>query len=78
MGVGDWIIARSDNFKFLMHRLRDHQITTQSTFKRVKQKHRLVDEKIDNQEKRIKKLERILRAVQEVPVMRVIRKKRKR
>ncbi len=78
IGVGDWIVARSDNFKFLMSKLRDHQITTKSSFTKVKQKHKTVDAKIDSQEKRIKKLERTLKAIQEVPAIRVTRRKKRR
>ena len=78
IGVGDWIVARSDTFKFLMTKLRDHQITTKSSFNKVKQKHRTVDAKIDSQEKRIKKLERTLKALHEVPAIRVFKRKKRR
>jgi len=78
IGVSDWIVARSDNFKVLMAKLRDHQITTQSSFRKVKQKHRTVDAKMNDQEKRIKSLEKLLKAVQAVPVIRVIKKRKRR
>ena len=76
IGVGDWIVARSDNFKFLMSRLRDHQITTKSSFSKVKQKHKTIDAKIASQETRIKRLERVLKSLREVPAIRITRRKK--
>lgn len=59
-----------------MSRFRDHQIETKSSFDRVKQKNRLIDAKIQDQEDRIHELEKILRAVQEVPSIRITKKRR--
>ena len=59
-----------------MSRFRDHQIETKSSFERVKQKHRVIDAKIQDQEDRIHDLEKILKAVQEVPPIRITKKRR--
>ena len=61
-----------------MSKLRDHQIGTTSAFKKVKQKHKTIDAKMQAQEKRIKKLEKQLKSRSTVPAIRVIKKRKRR
>ena len=75
IGIGDWFLARSDAFRLLLGKFRDHKITTRNSFVRVKQKHRLYDKKINEHDFRIKKMEMLLSNT-EVPIT-IIKKKKK-
>ena len=61
-----------------MGKLRDHQIATESSFKKVKQKHKCTDAKLGDQEKRIKQLERTLKSLRALEPMKVTRRRKKR
>lgn len=73
IAIGDWLLARSEAFKLLMGKFRDHQITTKNSFTRVKQKHEEIDDTLETQqtklrshEVRIRELEEVLESLKEV------------
>jgi len=73
--IGDWFIARSEAFKILVDKFRQHKITTQSSFSRVKSKHYNYDRKINELQARVKELEAILEVLNE-PKIKIRKKKR--
>ena len=72
--IGDWFLARSEAFKVLMMKFRDHKINTQQSFSKIKTKHNFYDQEIKEHKTRIQELERILGNLREVPIK--VRKKR--
>ena len=60
IAIGDWLISRSDSFRLLMFKVRDHMIATKNSFSKIKGKHRDYDEKLEEYESRIKELESII------------------
>lgn len=74
IGIGDWFLARSEGFRLLLIRLRDHKINVQRSFSRIKSKHKEIDERIDELESKIRRLEKILKEMEYEP--QIIRKKR--
>lgn len=65
MALGDWFLARSEAFKLLMIKFRDHKHDTIDAFSKVKRKHREYDIKLNEQEAKIKELANIIRLIQE-------------
>lgn len=61
IAIGDWLLSRSDSFRLLMVKVRDHMINTRNSFSKIKGKHRDYDEKLDDYEARIKELEAIVK-----------------
>lgn len=61
IALGDWFLSRSDSFRLLMVKVRDHMINTRNSFSKIKGKHRDYDEKLDDYEARIKELESIVK-----------------
>ena len=75
IGIADWILARSDAFKLLMIKLRDHIINTKVSFSKVKAKHHDFQDTLESHESRIKKLERVINSLEEVPEIKIRRKR---
>ena len=68
IAIGDWFISRSDSFKSMMMKFRDHQINTKVSFNRVKVKHRDYESKIRELDARVRELEGVLEALNHVTV----------
>ena len=60
IAIGDWLLSRSDSFRLLMFKVRDHMINTKNSFSKIKGKHREYDDRFEDYEKRIKELESIV------------------
>ncbi|MAG50048.1 hypothetical protein CL621_00210 [archaeon] len=65
MAFGDWILARSEAFKLMMIKFRDHKHDTMDAFSKVKRKHKEYDSKLNEQESKITELANIMRLLQE-------------
>jgi len=78
ISFADWLILKSNHFKDLMIKLRDHQINTKESFNRVKIKHRDYEAKIREIDARVKELEGILESINLVENKNVKRRKRLR
>ena len=76
IGFGDWIIARSDAFKILVEKFKDHKKVTRNSFSRVKSKHYVYDRKINELQARVKEMESILEILNE-PKIKIKKKKKK-
>ena len=61
IAIGDWLISRSDSFRLLMIKVRDHMIATKNSFSKIKGKHREYDDKMAEYESRIIELESIIK-----------------
>ncbi len=77
ISFADWLISRSNHFKDLVVRFRDHQINTKESFNRVKVKHRDYEAKIREIDARVKEVEGILESIN-VLENKVKRRKRSR
>lgn len=84
MAIGDWFLARSEAFRLLMAKLRDHKHDTIEAFQKVKYKHRKMDSiLVDHQKqikdfnKRLKDLEKLFARLKE-PAPNIIRIKKKK
>ena len=73
IGIGDWFLARSEGFRLLLIRLRDHKINVQRSFSRIKTKTKEIDDRVDELERKIIRLEKIIREVEYTP--KIIRKR---
>ncbi len=67
IGIGDWFLARSEGFRLLLIRLRDHKINVQRSFSRIKTKTREIDDRIDELERKVIRLEKMIREVEYTP-----------
>lgn len=74
IAIGDWFLARSEGFKLIVGKLRDHKINTKKSFSNVKRRHNIYERKFEEQDKRIKDIEKLLQEVYEVPL---VKKKKK-
>ena len=73
--IGDWFLARSEAFKILMIKFRDHKIQTKQAFSKVKSKHTQYDQAIKEHRDRIEELEQILSSLKEVTPIKIKKKK---
>ena len=73
--IGDWFLARSEAFKILMMKFRDHKIHTKQAFSKVKSKHNQYDEALKEHKDRIEEMEKILSSLKEVSPIKIKRKK---
>ena len=73
--IGDWFLARSEAFKILMIKFRDHKIQTKESFSKVKLKHNNYDGTLKEHSERIEELEKILSTVKEVPYIKIKKKR---
>ena len=67
IGIGDWFLARSEGFRLLLIRLRDHKINVQRSFSRIKTKTKEIDDRVDEVERKIIRLEKMIREVENTP-----------
>lgn len=76
IAIGDWFLARSEAFKLLMKKIRDHNINTKKSFSKVKEEHKKISERLNNHEKEIEKLKKIIQDLQEEqpPILKIKRK----
>lgn len=76
IAIGDWFLSRSDGFKIIISKLRDHKITTKRSFSTVKRKHNHIDRRFEEHERKIKQMEKIISSLyEEAP--KLIKKKKK-
>ena len=73
--IGDWFLARSEAFKILMMKFRDHKIHTKTAFSRVKSKHNQYDQTLKEHQDRIEEMEKILSSLKEVTPFKIKKKK---
>ncbi len=73
--IGDWFLARSEAFKVLMMKFRDHKIHTKTAFSKVKSKHNNYDQTLREHKERIEELEKIMLSLKEVTPFRIKKKK---
>ncbi len=69
----DWFLTRSDGFKLMAGKLRDHKMNTQRSFSKVKRAHFEFVKKFDEHDKRIRQIEKMISDIYE-PTM--IKKKK--
>lgn len=65
IAIGDWFLARSEAFRILLDKFRNHKINTQKSFYMVKQKHNIYEQQINILHKRVRTVENILKTMQE-------------
>ncbi|MEK6922272.1 MAG: hypothetical protein AABX08_00550 [Nanoarchaeota archaeon] len=73
--IGDWFLARSEAFKILVEKFKQHKQATNVSFLRVKDKHYNYDRKINELQARVKELEFILEILN-APKIKIKKKKR--
>ena len=73
--IGDWFLARSEAFKVLMIKFRDHKIQTKQAFSKVKSKHTQYDLVLREHKDRIEEMEQILSSLKEVTPIKIKKKK---
>ena len=73
IGIGDWFIIRSEAFKILVDKFKEHKKLTKTSFSRVKTRHYIYDRKINELQARVKELE----TLHEVLNMPQIKKKKR-
>jgi len=85
MAIGDWFLARSEAFRLLMGKIRDHKQDTIEAFQKVKLKHKKIETVLIDHDKEIKalhksinELEEIMNATRELPAEGIIRIKKKK
>jgi len=78
VAIGDWFLARSEAFRLLMSKFRDHKQETVEAFSKVKAKHKSFESKLEEYEERIKELERVIETLNETQQITIARKKGKR
>ena len=75
IAIGDWFIGRSEAFRILVEKFKEHKVATKQGFSRVKSKHYYYDRRFNELHARVKELEGLLETLQEVPIK--INKKKK-
>ena len=84
IAIGDWFLSRSEAFKILVEKFKEHlndykielrQQSTKSGFSRVKARHYFYDRRFNELNARVKELENILETLNENPIK--IEKKKK-
>ncbi len=73
--IGDWFLARSEAFKVLMMKFRDHKIQTKTAFSKVKSRHNQYDQALRDHKERIEEMEKILSSLKEVTPFKIKKKK---
>ena len=76
IGIGDWVLARSDGFRFLMNKFRDHKIKTENSFGKIKNVHRRYEVSMVEMRKRVDVLELAMNDMQESAKIRFIKKRK--
>ncbi len=65
IAIGDWFLARSEAFRILLEKFRNHKVNTKKSFYMVKQKHNIYEQQINNLHRRVRIVESILKEMQE-------------
>ncbi len=65
IAVGDGFLARSEAFKLLLDKFRDHKLNTKDAFAKVRKKHDKYDDRLGDLEIRVNELQTILNALSE-------------
>ncbi len=80
MAIGDWFLARSEAFRLLMMKFRDHKSDTMDAFSKVKKKHSYYDKRLEEHADKIRQLEEIMEMVRQSMVeerdIKVLKKKK--
>ena len=74
--IGDWFLARSEAFNLLVERFKEHRAITKTSFSRIKTRHYNYDRKINEMQARIKEMESVIDVLQEIPNLKVRKKKK--
>ena len=60
MTIADWILSRSEAFKLLMMKFRDHKQDTIEAFTKVRRKHSDYDKRLEEHAGKLKQIEDVL------------------
>ena len=77
IALGDWVLSRSEAFKILLSKFRDHKIATKEAFDKVKKRHNKYEDHIEDHEIRLRELETILAVLHENDPIKIKKKIRK-
>lgn len=75
MGIGDWFLARSQAFKLLIDKFKQHKTNTKRSFSKVKNRHNAYEYILEGHEARLREMESVLKSTKE-PSIKIIKKKR--
>ncbi len=82
MAVADWFLSRSEAFRLMMMKFRDHKGDTMDAFSQVKKKHTHYDKRLEEHASKLMELEEMMvmlrESMIEEKVPKVIKKKKKR
>lgn len=76
IGIGDWFLSRSEGFRFLMNKFRDHKIKTENSFSKIKSVHRRYESSLVEMKQRIKRLEDAIADVREPSRVKFLKRRR--
>lgn len=65
MAFADWFLSRSEAFRLLMMKFRDHKQDTVEAFSKVKRKHMDHDRRLDQHAEKLKQLEELMSMLHE-------------
>jgi len=65
MAFADWLLSRSEAFKLLMMKFRDHKQDTVQAFSKVKSKHNNFDKRFDEHSTRLDQMEDVIKLMHE-------------
>ncbi len=65
MAFADWLLSRSEAFRLLMMKFRDHKQDTVEAFSKVKRKHLDYERKFEEHADKLKQIEEILQLLHE-------------
>lgn len=81
MAIGDWFLARSDAFRYLLSKFSEHKSETIRSFNRVKNENKEIVRKVKEHDDAIKRFEKVLKELRskgvlvEESVSRIVKKK---
>lgn len=76
IGIGDWFLSRSDAFRFMMHKFRDHKIKTENSFTKIRGVHRRYEAQVAELRVRMKRLEDTLDGMKESSKVKFLKRRR--
>ena len=65
IAIADWLLSRSEAFKLLLTKFRNHKLNTKRSFYKVKTTHNNHDRKLTNLHRRVRMVENMLKTMQE-------------
>ena len=65
MAFADWLLSRSEAFRLLMMKFRDHKQDTVEAFSKVKRKHLDYERKFEEHADKLKQIEEVLKLIHE-------------